>query len=261
MPDPPDEDDDDFELELEPVDPEILAIERARAERKTEEVVTKATFEELQQQRPTYDDFDVDFSKLRQFRFTTRHLFIVTAILAIGLTLGQLMGGCMALFVMALAFVSVGWFVVYRKERREALELAREREKFLASRRTRTPDGVWAEDGDDAPPPEPELERGFRFAFSLKQVLIVTTVAAVFLGVLRLVDPKALTITLGALALVFLAIQTIGKLDFPPALVWAWWLLLMLYLAMGLMTAFFPDLMGASRTTGADRAALVGRLC
>ena len=94
---PPDEDDDDFELELEPVDPEILAMERQRGQQKTDEAVAKVDFDEIDRER-TYGDYDIDWSQLRNFRFTTRHLLIVTAMLALGLTLhvqlGPLHGPC-----------------------------------------------------------------------------------------------------------------------------------------------------------------------
>src|SRR5262245_11993283 len=109
----PNEDDDDFELELEPVDPEIIEMERQRGSRKTEDAVAKVKFEEIDQ-KPANADYDVDWSRLRQFRFTTRHLLILTAILAIGLTLKVQLGGCMALFVMAVVGIGASWFAVYR---------------------------------------------------------------------------------------------------------------------------------------------------
>jgi hypothetical protein len=65
------------------------------------------------------------------------------------------------------------------------------------------------------------------------------------LGIMRLVSPEGLTIALGLIALVGLAIQTFGWIDPPPALVLGWWLLMMLYLGMGLLTAFFPNLLGS----------------
>jgi hypothetical protein len=258
MPSPPPEDDDDFELELEPVDPDILAHERERAQAKTDAAVTKATFDELYEHPPENHDYDLDFSQLRQFRFTTRHLLILTAILAIGLTLYLQLGGCMALFVMAAAAVGCGYFVIYRKERREALELERRRKEFLAqgpapARPAADDDGPW-----EAEPPEPSRE--FRFAFSLKQVMITMTAAAVFLAVLRFVNVEALTLTLGLLALVGLAVQTFGFVDPPPAVVFGWWILLVLYLALGLLAAFFPNLlhMGLAPVAAVDAA---GRWC
>lgn len=140
MPDSP-EDDDDFEYELEPVDPEILELERQRAQQKTEEALNRATFEELQQAKPEHGDYDVDFSKLKEFRFTTQHLIILTTVVAIGLTIWIAVGGCMALFVLAVAGVAAGWIAVFWVERRRAAELDEERERFLSKRGASPPDG------------------------------------------------------------------------------------------------------------------------
>lgn len=249
---PSNDDDDDFELELEPIDPDILAHERQRGDRQTEEAVAKVKFEEIDQ--PTsHADYDVDWGKLRQFRFTTRHLLIATAILAIGLTLKVQLGTCMALFVMAVAAVGASWFAVYRVERREDAAREQRRKDFYAGRSGDMPASIAIDEAEwNTPPPRAD----FKFAFSLKQLLITMTAAAVLLGVLRVIDVKALTITLGAIALVGLVVQTFGLFDPPPAVVLAWWLLLMLYLLLGLLTAFFPELMnvGAERLRDAAPA-------
>jgi hypothetical protein len=241
---PPPDEDDDFELELEAVDPEILAHERLRGQQKTDEAIAKVDIDELYK-KPENFEYDVEWSKLRQFKFTTRHLLILTAVLAFGLTLKMTLGGCMALFVAALLAIAAGWYAVVRVERREAAERERRRREFDAARAA-SPiavaqgASVWIE---ESRPPRPE----FRFAFSLKQVFITMTVAAVMLGMLLLAGPKALVITLGVLSLVGLAVQTFGWFDPPPGVVFGWWMLLMLYLALGLLTAFFPNLMSVDR--------------
>ena len=135
---PPPDEDDDFELELEPVDPAILELQRQHAERKTDEAVTRATFDELYEEKPKGEyELKVDWNRLRQFRFTTRHLLIATAVLAILLTIKTQLGGCMSLFVIAMAGIAAGWFAIYRTERREAAERERRREEFLALRARR----------------------------------------------------------------------------------------------------------------------------
>jgi hypothetical protein len=136
MPAPP-EDDDDFELELEPIEPEILEHERKRAQQKTDEAINRATFEEIQQAKPEDHDYDVDFSKLKELRFTTRHLIVVTTLAAIGFAVWFSVGGCMALFVLGVSGVAAGWLFVLQAERQRAAELAREREKFYAERDAR----------------------------------------------------------------------------------------------------------------------------
>lgn len=249
-------DDDDLELELEPIDPEILQHERARGERKTDEAVASIDVKELYK-TPERREFELDWKKVRSLRFTTRRLLMLTAVMAFGLALYQNLGGCMSLFVGACLAIGVGWFAVYRIEQREEAERERLRREFDASRKaspaasTVTP---WIEEPEPDPPP-------FRFAFSLREVFIAMTIAAVVLGMLRFIGPQYLTMTLGALALIGLAVQTLGWLDPPPTVVLGWWMLLVLYLALGLLTAFFPKLMGDRRPPSGASAAAVYSLC
>jgi hypothetical protein len=241
----PDPDDDDFELELEPVDPEVLAHSQRRVEEKTDEALRRVDVDELVRKPGAdgYGDYDVDWSKLRQFRFTTRHLLILTAVLAFCMTLYLLLEGCMAIFVGSLIAVGIGWFGVYRIERREKKERERLKREIEAAlgRGKSAEESPWT-DGDQTAPAVQRKE--FRFAFSLKQVFITMTVAAIVLGLLAVVGLKALTITLGAFALAGLAVQTFGWFDPPPAVVLAWWMMLVLYLALGLLIAKFPQILG-----------------
>jgi hypothetical protein len=244
----PDPDDDDFELELEPVDPEVLAHSQRRVEEKTDEALRRVDVDEIVGKRGAdgYGDYDVDWSALRQFRFTTRHLLIATAVLAFCMTLYLLLEGCMAIFVGSLIVIGFGWFGVYRIERREKKERERLRREIEAAlgRKKSGEESPWT-DGEAAAAAAAAMPRKeFRFAFSLKQVFIAMTVAAIVLGVLTVVGLKALTITLGACALAGLAVQTFGWFDPPPAVILAWWMMLVLYLALGLLIAKFPQILG-----------------
>ena len=89
----------------------------------------------------------------------------------------------------------------------------------------------------------PKTLSEFKFQFSLRQVLITMAVAAVMLASLSIFGAKALTIALGVVALAGIAIQTFGLFDPPPIVVLGWWILLLMYLGLGLMTAFFPNLL------------------
>lgn len=246
MPDrpPADEDDDDFELELEPVDAEIIEIERQRGKRQTDEAIAKVTVDELYEER-AHADLDVDWSKFRQFRFATRHLLILTAILAIGLTLRKLAGGCGMVIITVVAAIGVGWFVVLRAERREAAERARRREEFFATRGA-SGEGTTTEAPPPAETPPPRHFADFKFSFSLKQVFITMTIAAVVLAMLRWIGVEEVAIALGVIALAGIAVQVFGLFDPPPIVVLGWWLLLMMYLALGALTIFFPSLMATT---------------
>ena len=254
MPDwPPHDDDDDYELELEPVDAEILEIERQRGQRKTEEAISKVNVDELYEER-AYADLDVDWSKLRQFRFTTRHLLILTAILAIGLTLVTLLDACGAVIVAVLAAIGVGWFVVRRMELREAAERARRREEFFATRgasgeaaTTEAPFSLETPEEASTPRKVGDYKwSDIKLAFSLKQLFITMTIAAVVVALLAVIGAKTVTIALGAIALAGIAVQVFGFFDPSPIIVLGWWLLLMMYLGLGLLAVFFPKLLATT---------------
>jgi hypothetical protein len=66
------------------------------------------------------------------------------------------------------------------------------------------------------------------------------TAAAVVLGVLALIGPDKMALALGIVALLGLVVQTAG-LDPPRMIVLGWWILLVLYLAVGVIAALRPD--------------------
>ena len=182
----------DDDLELEPVDPEILKHRQERAKQKTREaedaIDINAVFEQ--------DDLDdpIDLEQLKKFRFTTRHLLIVTAVLAMVMTMYIKLDGCMGLFVSGCVALGAGWWFVLREERRRLEKIAARRERYAerhAARRS-------VEDGEPTPTPkikaekfeqinadwerENEAQPAFRFAFSMKELLGTLTVAALILG-------------------------------------------------------------------------------
>jgi hypothetical protein len=235
MPNRPPIDDDDAELELEPVDPGILEMERQRGQRHTDEAVAKIDLDELHQDRDQ-DGYDVDWGKLRQFRFSTRHLLIVTAVLAIAMSLHRSLGLGLTLFIMLVGGVAAGWMAVFRRDRQRDAERQRRREEFLANRDAGAAAALASSDDSEAP-----RQQEFKFAFSLKQAFITMTAAAVMLGILRLIGLETLTLTLGVLAAAGLLVLMVGKLEAAPALVFGWWVLLVLYLLFGLVQAAFAN--------------------
>ena len=232
VPDPLDDDADEYELE--PVDPEILEMERQRAEQKVRQAEQKAEIDELYAENQPSEPLTLaDFER---FRFTTRHLLIGTALLAVFLTLAQ-RGGCFALFVAACFALAVGWYLVLRKERREKLALEQRR----AEAAQRHGEGTFEQvDYSEFEEPATEVEPSFQFSFSLKQLLGAMTVAALVFGLVRLLggaDNAALL--LGTIALLGLVIHLLG-FDPPPVIVLGWWLLLVLYIVVSLWAAFGP---------------------
>jgi hypothetical protein len=231
---PHDEDDDDFELELEPVDPEILETERRRGQRKTDEAVAKVDIEEIIREKvgDEYGDYYINWNWLREFRFTTRHLLILTAVLAIAMALLMGLDGCSGMFVIGLLALGAGWFAVMRQERRLEAERKRIREGFYASRGA----GGAAEAVGAAPSGAPQSRFAVKFSYSMKELLIAMTVASVVLGLMFTFGPEAMAMTLGLIALVGLVAQAVG-FDPPRIVVLGWWLLMVFYIIVGVITA------------------------
>ena len=232
MPQPPEDDD---ELELEPVDPEVLAAERRRTELKTQQALSSVDVEELVREEVPDDGLGVDWESFRQFRFTTRHLLILTAGLAVLMTLFTQADGCSAIFILGVVFVGGGWLWVLRHDRRIAARRTQRKEELLAGGYGSGMSPPAAADMLDAPLPKPS-SFDFKFAFSLKQFFIAFTAAAVMLGFIRIFGADKLSIVLGIIALLGLAANAIG-LEAAPIVVFGWWLLLVLYLFVGLISA------------------------
>ncbi|MCA9261435.1 MAG: hypothetical protein KDA61_19600 [Planctomycetales bacterium] len=224
-------DPDDDELELEPVDPEVLASERRRAEAKTTAAFERVNVDELIREHEGSDDLDFELPK--NFRFTTRHLLILTAIAAMVMALFQAQGGCMTAFILGVVGVSGGWIWVTILERRRDAQRRRRREALLHPERAAIDEVETSDIDADAP------RRGFEFAFSTRQLLIAVTVAAAILGLLQIATPGAISLTMGLLALAGLAVNAAG-FEPPREIVLGWWALLALYLLFGFVAAVLP---------------------
>ena len=240
---------DDDELELEPIDPEILKHQQKRTKRQSRDAEDAVDINAAFDQAETGDP--VDLEQLKKFRFTTRHMLIVTALLAIVMTLTQKLGACMGLFVSGGIAMGSAWWFVMREERLRLKKIEARREEFaqrLAARRA-------VEDGGPVPTSAPkidpkELEQlnadwerennaqpAFRFSFSMKELMITFTVATVVLGLSTILGAGNVSLLLGLVALAGLLVQAFG-VEMPPLVVLGWWLLLVLYILLSLWGAF-----------------------
>jgi Flp pilus assembly protein TadB len=220
------------------VDPEILAHERKQAEEKTRQAEAAFDIDEVYREEEHADPFSLD--DLRAFRFTTRHLLIVTALLAVVLTAIR-EGKCFGGFLVGIVALAAGWFFVLNKEKRERQrrqQLREEKKQRIAAARgeAETVDYVPAEIVE----PEPSLVPAFKFSFSMKEMLGAFTVAAVTFGLMSIFgNPTNVALFLGAIALLGLIVHQIG-FDPPPVVVLGWWLLLVLYIVLSVWAAFSP---------------------
>jgi hypothetical protein len=225
--DPLSEDDDGDEYELEPVDPEILARERERGEQQTRQAGAAVDVDQVYRETEATDL--ITWDDLQGFRFTIRHLLIATAVLAIVMTLVKI-ADCLGMFIVAVIALAVGWFFVLRKERR----IRSERERRLAE--------LGLPDAETLPAKAQAVEvsvaPAFRFSFSMKEMFIALTAAAVVFGLVRMLGgPENAAVVLGTIALVGLVVQLLG-FEAPPLVILGWWLLLVLYIVVTLWAAF-----------------------
>lgn len=244
---------DDDELELEPVDAEVLRHQQERTKRQSRAAEDSIDINAV------YDEDDlgdpVDFDSLKQFRFTTKHMLIATAVLAVVMTIITRLGGCMGLFVSGCIALGAGWWFVLREEQRRLAKIEVDRQLFkerLAARRA-------AEDGKPQPKKlsaadekkfaeinaewesENAAQSDFKFSFSMKELLITFTVAAVMLGSVQLLGgPQNAALLLGFVALIGLVVQAFG-VEMPAIVVLGWWLLMVLYILISIWAALFPS--------------------
>lgn len=252
----------DDEIELEPVDPEILEHRRRRTIekiRKAEDTIdVNAGFDDLGPADP------INFDDLKRFRFTMRHRMTATAVLSIAMTLFLRLGNGLGLFVSAVVALAAGWWLVLREEGRKKIALEAQRKKLAMriARQRAIEDGEPAEPiADDEDDEEVELKTAeapaFKFSFSMKEMFGALTAASVFLGLAQFLGRADMAVVLGAIALAGLVIQATGFSP-SPIIVLGWWLLLVLYLLFGLLGAFDEDEQTAQLSPGKNAIAIHG---
>lgn len=249
------DEDDDFEYELEPPDPDVIAAEKRRAEATAAAARDSIDIDEIYRDYESNQDAEIlkNWAGKFQLRFQVRDMLIVTAVVAILLTLWRL--DLLLSFVMwgvLLGLVGVTLYLQWQ-ERQRQMEADRRRQQMYAERRARMkqratgdrPPGLKPSPVPAAGPTLEEFDevrsrapsRTFQFKFSLQQLLYAITAAAVLLGLIRLLGgPENAATLLGMIALVGLVVHALGYE--PPGIVaFGWWVLILLYIAVSLFAA------------------------
>jgi hypothetical protein len=251
------------EYEIEPPDPEVLAGEDRRAQDTIESVRMSVDIDEIYREVERERGREILESWFRNFhfRFQVKHLLIATAVLAILLTLYRL--GLMALVVVAVMLSIAGVFLYLQwQEKKYQDEADRRRQEMYARRRAqlgkKTPPGqegvAAAEESIEPIAPLPPLpnevdeiwqkaraKREFHFRFSMQQLMVAMTAAAVIFGLVHLGGTPTATTLLGLIALFGLVIYALG---FEPAeiVVLGWWLILVMYVLLSIVGAMWGGL-------------------
>jgi hypothetical protein len=251
---------DDSDYELEPPDADVLAAEERRAKEAIDATLTSIDIEEIyrEESRDRGGEILQEWTRNLKFRFQVKHLLIGTALLAIGLTLWR--WGILGTTLVILTMLSIAGLYLYLQwqEKKQRDEAERRRREMYARRRARLDNrgGESAVDGDEpkvepvAPPPALPNETDevwqasmaqekFRIHFSLREMMLAITAAAVILGLVQALGgaDKAATL-LGFIALFGLVVHALG-FEPPEILVLGWWLILVLYVLLSIVAAMW----------------------
>ena len=223
----------DDEYEVEPPDEAVL--ERQRRETKADVCAQGevAKVEMIDDELNGRRDVDFNFSGWR-FQYTTRHLLILMTVVAVSISIFKAVdiGKIFAFLVMGLLVVLIGIhsYLSY-KENRRLEELSARRKKLLAQSRGQSMyDAPLEEEAEPVASFVRQLTSRppWRLQFSMKELMIGMTIAAVACGLFQIVPPVAVASTLGLLTVAGVFLYVAGFQ--PPAPILAgWWIMLGLY--------------------------------
>jgi hypothetical protein len=260
----PNDEDDDGEYELEPPDEAVLKAEEARGKEAIETSRMAIDIDEIYRESDRELGTEIVESWFRdfkfKFRFQVKHLFIATAILAILFTLlhFQILGRALIILIM-LAVCGTYLYIQWR-ETKQQQEAHRRREALFARRRAqmeRKRAALGSDNADDEPaigggPPlvaaipaaddnalSGSATTDTRFQFSLKQLVIAMTAAAIVLAFVRFMGgPDKAATMLGMMALLGLVLHAAGY-NPPAVIVLGWWFVLVLYVIFSVVGAMW----------------------
>lgn len=250
------DDDDDDEYELEPPDAEVIAAEERRAREVVDATRVSIDIDEIYRDADRQRGSELLERWVRntdfRFRFQVKHLLIATAVLAIALTLWRLKLFGSTLMLLAMITIAGSYLYLMWQEKRQQQEAERRRRTMYQRQReyyeqrnrpgpasatagahavadqSASETNAGADSAADAAP------RSLRLQFSLKQLLIAMTAAAVIFGLVSLFGGPANTATmLGFVALLGLVIHALG-FEPPEIFVLGWWLVLVLYIVLSM---------------------------
>jgi hypothetical protein len=252
--------DDGLDYELEPPDEEVIALQKRRAQEDMIASTLAIDVDEIYRDMDGRRDSELgEDAGQFQFRFQVKHLLMLTAAAAVILTLVQikLFGSIAALVALALSAGALGYFELRQQQRwaeaqRRFAEKCERRRQFFESRTRTTTTGNsnkeevsiyddlsygnspgYAEWTTAAPQPPPS----FRFQFSMREMFVATTIAAVLFTLINLLGgPQNAASVLGLIALVGLLIHATGA-DPPEIVVLGWWMVLLLYIILSIGAA------------------------
>ena len=248
--------DDSMEYEVEPPDPDVLAAEDRRAKEIVAATQLSIDVDELYRKHDERHDrefLDELIGKFH-FRFRTKHLLMVTTIVAVVIAVAvQQSAGAVFVLGMMLAVGGLTGYLSWRQYQHEK-EVERRREELFARRRSAqkallqqqggkqaTDDALDEEDDSSAVDTmwdEPIAEEKFRFRFSLNEMMVTAVCVAVLIGLIASLGLPTTATLIGFIALGGLVLHAMG-VEPPHEVVFGWWVLLVLYVLLSIVAVIF----------------------
>ncbi len=255
---------DDDEYELESPDASVVSAETRHAQEIAESANAAIDLDDIYREAERQHGGEILEQWIRDFRFhfQVKHLLMATAVLAIALTLSKFGLLWMTLIILLMLSIAVLYGYVRWEERKHEAEVDRKRRELYARRREQFGARGAAPAGDErvqasattraaAPPASNEVDEmwqaaierePFRFRFSLSELIIAMTAAAVILGMIRILGGAAPTATiLGFVALFGLVAHAMG-FEAPQSVILGWWFILVLYVLLSIFAAVWSSL-------------------
>ena len=233
------------EYELEPPDAEVSAFKDRASQEILSVAESRIDVDELfrKEDRFDHDKMLADFVGNGGFRFQTKHLLIATAILAIYLAVGQVIGYPGATLLLFIVGISGTLYYMNQRERLHQVQLA-ERKRIFKAQLQAKQKGASAPAGLSPLPNEPdetwkkamEQASSLKFRGSPRQVLIAFAVAVIVVALCTWTGgPLVAALLLGTIAAVGIGVYVVGY-EPPDQLVLIWWWSMCLYVVMSLFS-------------------------
>lgn len=234
------EDDDEGDYELEGPDEQMLEAAHRRAEAEIEAARSSVDVDALYREADAETDWSAMWQGYR-FQFQTKHLLLLTAVVAV-ITTAILEAGPAAtiilgvLFCLAGAHAYLGWREHQRQQRLELRRMQIYQRAHLARAGTPVAELPPLESVEEVPEPVVEPEP-FRFSPSRNELIATIAIATAIFCLIYFVGPNSASLLLGLLALGGLVVRAVGFQP-PGTVVLGWWLILVMYVVASLLSAF-----------------------
>jgi hypothetical protein len=233
------------EYELEPPDAEVSAFQTRASQEMLSAAESRIDVDELFREEDRFDHEKMFVELVRDggFRFQTKHLLIATAILAIYLAVGQVIGYPGATLMLFVTGICGILYYMNHRERLHQAQLAERKKAYkaqLQAKQKGTPIPT-------SPPPVPnetdttwqkalEQESSFEFNFTPKQILIAFTVAFIVVILCTWIGGLLVAaLILGMVAAIGIGVHVAGY-EPPDQLVLIWWWSTSLYVVMSIFS-------------------------